>query len=593
MENTAAPDIFDTDKEVVSCILDVIIGHGVKHIVCSPGSRNAPILMASRAREELEKHIVIDERAAAFMALGIASVTQTPVALVCTSGTALLNYSPAIAEAYYQGIPLIVISADRPKEWIDQDDSQTLRQFDAMRNYVKGSYDISDRERNDSGIWYINRIVNDAMLSALRGKKGPVHLNVRLSPPLNGLKRREEANRLSARIIREIPNQGLPEKEKIKGLAKYLEGKKIVITVGFHLPDSKLNRALLKIRQHGNVVIMAETISNTHLPKEDYVIDSALSDIRRMGVGDQFQPDIVLSVGGALISRMLKEFLRNCAASGTEHWSVGPTDTTIDCFQGLSLRIPADPGRFISAISAELAHVKNLKYQKGESKSEKWDLTSPSNSYSLKFTELKTESTNRISRIGGDSDWTELGAYQEILNHIPRNSNLYLSNRTAIRYAQLIPHNLPHASFCNRGVSGIEGSTSTAVGGAIAYPGRSILLTGDMSFAHDLGGLAIAANSEAPLDIIVMNNKGGGIFRFIKSTSELPDREKYLCANPNCDIKSLALTFGFDYYFADSIAELKKCLKLFNSDSASSRRKILEVDVPTEKSAAILKKLLY
>ena len=174
----------DTDKSVVRILFNLLEAHGVRRVVCSPGSRNAPLLIAADARKRLETSVVIDERSAAFVALGMAMVSRRPVALVCTSGTALLNYAPAVAEAYYQGVPLIVISADRPLEWIDQDDSQTIRQPEALRNFVKGSYSLSDREQCDRPGWYETRIVNDAILTALAPKQGPVHINVRLSPPL-------------------------------------------------------------------------------------------------------------------------------------------------------------------------------------------------------------------------------------------------------------------------------------------------------------------------------------------------------------------------------------------------------------------------
>ena len=132
----------DTDKTFCSILLDVISAKGVADVVCSPGSRNTPLVIASAVRKNLRKHVVADERCAAFMALGMALVSQKPVALICTSGTALLNYAPAVAEAFYQGVPLIVLSADRPQQWIDQDDSQTLRQFEALSNFVKKSYEI-------------------------------------------------------------------------------------------------------------------------------------------------------------------------------------------------------------------------------------------------------------------------------------------------------------------------------------------------------------------------------------------------------------------------------------------------------------------
>lgn len=158
--------------------------HCVEEAVVSPGSRNAPLMMALSASGSIRCTVVIDERSAAFIALGKASVTGRPVVLVCTSGTALLNYAPAVAEAYYRKVPLIAVSADRPVEWIDQDDSQTLRQYEALANYVKGNYNIPADCSAPTRQWYANRMVNDALISATSGRQAPVHINVQLDAPL-------------------------------------------------------------------------------------------------------------------------------------------------------------------------------------------------------------------------------------------------------------------------------------------------------------------------------------------------------------------------------------------------------------------------
>ncbi|MDE6272700.1 MAG: 2-succinyl-5-enolpyruvyl-6-hydroxy-3-cyclohexene-1-carboxylic-acid synthase [Muribaculaceae bacterium] len=584
----------DTSKKVVATLFDVIEAHGVEDIVCSPGSRNAPLLMAARARADIRKHIVIDERSAGFMALGIASVKQKPVALVCTSGTALLNYAPAVAEAYYQGIPLIVISADRPLEWIDQDDSQTLRQFDALRNFVKGSYELNDREQHDHADWYDNRVSNDAMLTALRPKKGPVHINIRLSPPLDSLIEFKQNHLSPIRLISQLPEYAMPEKETIKDLAAHLIGKKILVTVGFMLPDARLNKALLKFRSHPNVTIMAETISNTHLPAEDYSVDSVLCDIPQ-GKKEQFAPDIVISFGGALVSRMLKDFLRECGSNDRmQHWSVGPAHTTVDCFQSLTLRIEANPGLFLSQLSAELAHQRRLlEEEKFKSLSdEKFLQLKKAENYNENFFRLKELANQRIFRFATQISWSELIAYIDIFNNIPKNYNLFLSNGTTIRYAQLIPYELPHASYCNRGVSGIEGSTSVAVGGDVSSEAPALLVTGDMSLAHDLNGLALASAMNSSLKIIVINNMGGGIFRFVRNTSNLPGREEYFCADPGLHIKALAEAFGFEYSSADSLETLRARLESFFEEDSLSTRKILEVYVPGDKSALYLRQFL-
>ncbi len=174
-----------TDKSSCNILAEVLSAHGVRDAVVSPGSRNAPLILAFDSRKEIKLTVVADERSAAFIALGMAQASRRPVALVCTSGSALLNYAPAVAEAYYQGVPLIVVSADRPEQWIDQDDSQTIRQFEALSNFVKRSYDIPDCIMpDDEHLWFANRIANDACITAIAGKPGPVHINVQLHAPL-------------------------------------------------------------------------------------------------------------------------------------------------------------------------------------------------------------------------------------------------------------------------------------------------------------------------------------------------------------------------------------------------------------------------
>ena len=176
-----------TDKESCRILVSLLEKHGVGEAVVSPGSRNAPLMMALNASRSIRCTVVIDERSAAFIALGKASVTARPVALVCTSGTALLNYAPAVAEGYYRKVPLIVVSADRPVEWIDQDDSQTLRQYEALANYVKGNYNIPAECNAGTQQWYVNRMVNDALISATSGRQAPVHINIQLDAPLSGM----------------------------------------------------------------------------------------------------------------------------------------------------------------------------------------------------------------------------------------------------------------------------------------------------------------------------------------------------------------------------------------------------------------------
>lgn len=562
-----------SDKEIVEILYGVLSGHGVKDVVCSPGSRNIPLLLGVADRKDIRHLNITDERTAAFAALGLAISTRRPVALVCTSGTALLNYAPAVAEAFYQGIPLILISADRPQEWIDQDDSQTIRQYEALGNIVKKSYDLADSDalRKD-GEWYLNRAANEAMLTALAQKQGPVHINVRLSPPLGNMtdKRRSEE-----RIIRRVTGTQLPDRQIIKKMAAELVEKKILLIAGFSLPDAKLNRAVNAIRRHENVVVMAETISNLHLPAEDYVIDSMLCNT----LPDE--PDVVISIGGAIVSRMVKDYLRK--SSHATHWSVGYSHTIADCFQNLTMQIEANPADFIYRLSAEMAHLKKMNCVNSRAYNQE-------NAWGARICNDRSSAIKRMDEIAENAPWSEIKALKMVLQSKEiQGIDLCISNGTPIRYAQILTRTIPHATYCNRGVSGIEGSTSTALGVAIGSRRATWLLTGDMSLTHDLGGLYAAKYLDTPLKIIVVSNGGGGIFRFISASNTLPIREEMLCVDTDPDIRGIASAFGFEYLEADDEESLQEKFAIFAKNSGKT---ILNIIAPPEESARILRDAL-
>lgn len=556
----------DTSKKFCSIIFDILQKKGVKDVVCSPGSRNVPLLLAAAAREDMKKHFVVDERSAAFFGLGISLVSKSPVALVCTSGTALLNYAPAVAEAYYQNIPLIVVSADRPVQWIDQDDSQTLWQDGALSNYVKKSYSIPAYGDEDKELqWYVNRIVNDAIDRACTGRPGPVHINIHLGEPLSGKSIRKL---MQERIITTLYSDSIANKEKLKELALELANSKIMVVIGFQTPDSSFQKAIAEFSRNPNVVAMAETISNLHLRQEDYCIDPILTTFETESL-DAIAPDIVISIGGALVSRKLKEYLRR-NSNRCKHWSVGYSHITCDPFMALSLRIETDPYRFFKSINGLLRKIK---------------ISGNITSYKDIWNSFKSKALDLKKSYIENSGWSELKAFNLILKNIPSSYNLYLSNGTPVRYAQIINYPLPHASYCNRGVSGIDGSVSTAIGGAIAFKGNSLLITGDLSMTYDIGALSLK-NIPDRFKIIVMDNQGGGIFRFIPSTSNLEECEEYLCQTPILPLQQLAVGYGWNYFECNDEISLMKNLESFLSSSIKS---ILKVTCDGKLSASILK----
>ncbi|MDE5774368.1 MAG: hypothetical protein K2H86_07940, partial [Muribaculaceae bacterium] len=290
-------------------------------------------------------------------------------------------------------------------------------------------------------------------------------------------------------------------------------------------------------------------------------------------------PQLVISVGGALVSRMLKEYLRTIPdKDDLMHWSVGYNHTTIDCFKCLTATIVCDPGLFISRLSAEMAHIiKTRGYQ------------SLASGYAEKINSDRSQAITRIDREIEGCRWCEAKAFKSILELIPHKDNVCISNGTSIRYTQLFTRRLQHAQYCNRGVSGIDGSTSTAVGISLGYKGKTWLITGDMSLTYDTNGLDAARQLDPRLNIVVINNRGGGIFRFIKSSRDLEIREKMLSGGDLPSVPGYAQLYDFDYYRAECESDLEKAL---TDIIMTGRRSLLEIVCDPEYSASVLCGLL-
>lgn len=556
-------------------IIGIIAAHGVKTAYCCPGSRNAPLLIAINAEDDFDARVVVDERSAAFQALGCSMIEKKPVLIVCTSGSALLNFAPAVAEAYYAGIPLVVVSADRPREWIDQDDSQTIRQYNILSHIVKGSYDIRaipegrEREFSPDVQWTINRTVNEAMVKAAEGKPGPVHINVQLSDPLGQL---SDCHDLPQRIVSQIKAKDIIGQHVIKQMADKASDARILLVAGFGAPDHNLDKAVKKFASLPNVAVMAETISNLHDPQPlASMIDSVLCEMSREE-RDKLRPDIVISFGGSLISRMLKQYLRSFPT--IQHWSLGHSNYFCDCFQSLTQILDVSPEMFLRQLYGAMKKVATIRHP----------------DYSTRWKELRERALRISEKFIASSSWSDLTALDYILRNMPLD-NLFLSNGTSVRYSQLIPHRC-HAEYCNRGVSGIDGSTATAVGAANSYTGQTTLITGDMSFIYDSGASTLG-NIPDTMRIIVMDNSGGGIFRFIKSTSGLPQDilDKYFCLSGLPEAAAIAGAYGIETLEAGNMEQLKEAVAWMADDSDLPRMLIVRTS-PAD-SSKILKSYFF
>ena len=560
-------DIITTDHEECAELVEVLAEQGVRNVVISPGSRNAPLIVAFARERRMAKHVIVDERSAAFAAVGMAQCTGEPVAVVCTSGSAVLNYAPAVSEAFYRHLPLIIVSADRQAEWIDQNDSQTIRQPGVLAGVVKHSCNIPWNTLNPSLAWWANRMVNEAAIIAKRAPRGPVHINVQLCEPLCGTHLRPGG---LARIIENVEAARHAPCDIVDECARAIAvAKRVMIVVGV-MPgqDSGLCRVLENFSLLDNVVVLTETISNIGGGRIITTIDCTLSAIPA-GKEPLFAPHLLITMGGALVTRMLKSFLRGNPA--LEEWRIGIDHNVIDTMQHLTKRFEMEPQAFLGQLWAAM-ELREDRTAKGD--------------YASLWRDAASRAEAAHKAFIAAAPWCDLKAFSTLLPMIPKGADLHLSNGTAIRYAQLFTTPQVHRSYCNRGVAGIDGSTSTALGSSLVTTDRlTLLITGDMSLLYDISGLASLHNSPR-FKIVVMCNGGGGIFRFIKGPSELEELEQYFEVSRDLPVDRYAQAFGFGYHHADSEVELEAAMERFLSDPGAA---ILAIHTTRTLNAEVLR----
>ncbi len=555
----------DTANKVSRMIAKMLKEHNITDVVLSPGSRNTPLIIACNRQEGLRTHVVIDERSAAFIALGMANASNRPVALICTSGTAPLNYAPAVAEAFYRKTPLLVITADRPSEWIDQDDSQTIRQPGIYANFIKGTFDIPTENDDATRMWYINRTLNDAMSCLGTGCPGPVHVNVRLDNPL-GLMTDATEEELP-RIIRTTTTSEnidhLPD-----DIADILSTRRIMFVVGFS-SNLSLRNQIEQVAKRSNVVVLHEAQSNIHgcannlIGNIDATMCQALNKLK-----PEYIPEVVITLGGALVSRKVKAWLRQ--ANDIKHISVGLHDHAVDCFRHLTHRVVADEASFLQTFNSLPASPKGI------------------SDYKAFWKKCSLDGLAASTATADESEWCDFKAWHYIIENIKSGTSVQVSNGTPARYIQLMDYRHLGQIECNRGVSGIDGCTSTAIGYAMASDRNVVLISGDMSFQYDIGALATKP-LPANLKMIVINNGGGGIFRYIPTTRSLPELETFFAGPVNLPLEGIAVAFNIPYFKASGYDELKVAMNAWSKTFGTA---ILEVVTPRSYSADVISKFL-
>ena len=544
-----------TDKKNILQLVALLEAHGVTKIVLCPGSRNIPLVHTLSTHPSFKCYSVTDERSAGFFAIGLALNGGAPAAICCTSGTALLNLHPAVAEAFYQNVPLVVISADRPAAWIGQMDGQTLPQPGVFGTLVKKSVNLPEIY-TDEDEWYCNRLVNEALLETLHHGKGPVHINVPVTEPIF---RFTTETLPEVRVITRYQGLNIYDRDYNDLIQRLNQYQKRMIIVGqmnlIYLFEKKYSKLLYKhfawLTEHiGNQTIPGIPVKNFDVAI--YAMDGEIQE--------KMARELLITYGGHVVSKRLKKFLRNNPPK--EHWHVSPDGEIVDLYGSLTTVIEMDPFEFLEKIAFLL-----------ENKTPQYPLLWENFCKTLPQPELP---------------YSEMSAIGALIQALPQQCALHLANSSAVRYAQLFTVPATVEVCCNRGTSGIEGSLSTAVGYAAASDKLNFVVIGDLSFFYDMNALW-NGNFGANLRILLLNNGGGEIFHTLPGLEMSGTSHKFITAVHKASAKGWAEDRGFLYQKVEDEVQLEEAMQLFTQPEPMTQPVLVEVFTNKNKDARILK----
>jgi len=541
----------------VQLLAETFAAAGITNIVLSPGSRNGALTMQFTNDERFQCFSIIDERSAAFVALGMAQKTEKPVVICCTSGSAAANYYPAISEAFFQNVPIIILTADRPEHLVDNFDGQTIRQKDLFQ--LHSYFDTQLSEKDDTETLTENMLkIKDAITKSLH-QSGPVHINMPFSEPFYGFTDEKLIDFES--II--IPERKFEEINVLDFARKWNIAEKKLVLVGLHHPDEIFNDLMIQLANDPSVVVLTEVTSNIHHPKFINKIDQTIFSLTEKDL-ENLKPEILLTIGQNIVSKKVKAFIRNHPPK--EHWHLDEYWHP-DTFQILTEKINAPKNVFLNEFNS---------------------LINPKESqYFNDWNKIRTENEKKAKLFLENTTYSDLKVFEQIIKTYPEKSIVHYGNSSVIRYALLFDNPIKSEYYCNRGTSGIDGSTSTAVGSCMVSKELTIVVTGDISFLYDSNALW---NKNLPKEfrIILINNGGGNIFRFIPGPNDTDVVEEYFETKHHIKSYALAETFGLDYWLIDDLENLDETLEHFYHQD-TGRAKILEIDTMRIKNADILK----
>jgi len=486
---------------------------------------------------------------------------KEPVVLVCTSGTAVLNLAPALAEAYYQNIPLVAITADRPPELIGQEDGQTILQPEIFRNYIRKSINLPADETTEA-LETGKKALENLFKMSDSLSPGPIHINVPIQEPLYGMtKRVADTKQYDFKNPCLELNSGV--KEEL--ILEWNSVSKILIVCGVNLPNQKLNQTIQALSIQMNIPVLATSISNLGGEPIMGNVDKTVNSISTDQL-ESFAPDLLITLGGPVVSKKLKQFIRS--AKPRHHWDVDKNSAMVNTYGCLTRQLIGHPETVLEYLATK-AKAKSPGFQN------QW-LSQRDKNQGLHNEFLKSVA------------WSDMAVYHIFLGQINQPIDLHLGNSSPVRYMEFFEKHPLVNYYTNRGTSGIDGSSSTASGAAIASGNLTVLITGDVSFVYDSNALW---NQNLPknLRILVINNGGGNIFRLIPGP-ESSGLLSYFETPHKASIQNLCTAFGVTYLKASNKDSLNAALKTFFDKENETT--VLEVFTPGIESAAVFKEYL-
>ena len=549
-----------SDKKNILQLVALLIEHNIKKIVLCPGSRNSPIVHTIANHPFFSCYPVTDERSAAFFAIGLALHGGSPAAVCCTSGSALLNIHPAVSEAFYQQVPLVVISADRPGAWIGQMDGQTFPQPGVFGSQVKKSVNLPEIH-TDEDEWYCNRLINEALLELNHHGKGPVHINVPISEPLFRFTTEELPK---VRVITRYQGLNVYDREYTGLIERLNNYNRRMIVAGqmnlIYLFEKKYSKLLYKhfawLTEHtGNKTIPGIPVKN---------FDAALYALPEEKL-EKMVPDLLITYGGHIVSKRLNQFLRKHPPR--EHWHVSLSGEVTDLYGSLTTVIEMDPFEFLEKIAYLLENHRTTEFPRIWENNTR-DLPQPEFSYS------------------------EMAAIGTLIKSLPTPAALHLGNSSAVRYAQL--YTLPEdvEVCCNRGTSGIEGSLSTAIGYSVCSDKLNFVVIGDLSFFYDMNALW-NSNFGCNLRILLLNNGGGEIFQALPGLKMEDKTRRFVTATHKTSAKGWAKERGFSYLPVHNDEELTSAMAVFTQSAPHNQPMLMEVFTDASEDVRLLKEYYH